>query len=158
MHHRRALRFAFAALAAGGVLAAFAMLAIAAPNVAQRSAAGSVYCLPSEKANRKTQLEQAKSVNAAAAASEGNAAVAAANSRNAVNDLVVRQAKAKKAYFKTHRSVTSRARFLTAQHKALANAKSALAAAITAYGAAQRAATAARTAQVSAQAAYDQCN
>jgi hypothetical protein len=141
-----------------GLVASFAMLAVAAPNVAHRGASAAVYCLKSEKSNRKQQLDQAKNANADAATSAARSSALATKLRKSYNALVVSQAKAKNAYWKTHRAPKARAAFLAAQRKALTKAKTSLAAALRASVAAQQAAASARTAQVTAQAAYDQCS
>jgi hypothetical protein len=158
MPRRRTLRLVFAALGAVGLVASFAMLAVAAPSVAHRGATAAVYCLPSEKASRKQHLDQAKSVSASAATAATRAAALVTKLRKAVAALVKRQANAKKAYWKTHKSARPRGTFLGAQAKALKKAKTSLANAVSASSAAQQAAARARTAQVTAQAAYDQCS
>jgi hypothetical protein len=158
MNRRPKLRLVLAALGVAGVVASFSMLAVAAPNVAHRGASAAVYCLKTDKANRKQQLDQAKSVSASAADSAAQAAVAVTKARKTVTALVRAQAKAKTAYWKTHRAAKARATFLAAQAKVLKKAKSSLAADVSASAAAQRAASNARAAQATAQAAYDQCS
>jgi len=158
VNRRPKLRLVLAALGVAGVVASFAMLAVAAPTVVHRGASAAVYCLKSEKANRKQQLDQAKSVSASAAVGAGRAATVVAKLRKSVTRLVLAQAKAKKTYWKTHRAAKARATFLAAQAKALKKAKASLAAKVAASVAAQQAAARARTAQVTAQAAYGQCS
>jgi hypothetical protein len=158
VNRRPRLRLVLAALGVAGVVGSFAMLAVAAPTVAHRGASAAVYCLTSEKANRKQQLDQAKSVSASAAVAAGRAATVVTRLRKSVSALVLAQAKAKKTYWKTHRAAKARATFLAAQAKALKKAKASLAAAVAASARAQRSAASARTAQVTAQAAYDQCS
>ena len=168
VNRRPKLRLVLAALGVAGVVASFAMLAVAAPTVVHRGASAAVYCLKSEKANRKQQLDQAKSVSASAAVAADRAATVVAKLRKSVTRLVLAQAKAKKTYWKTHRAAKgraakaraakARATFLAAQAKALKKAKASLAAKVAASVAAQQAAASARTAQVTAQAAYGQCS
>jgi hypothetical protein len=158
VHRRPTLRLVLAALGVAGLVASFAMLAAAAPNVAHRGASAAVYCVKSEKSNRKQQLDQAKSASADAGAAATTANALVTRLRKSYDALVVSQAKAKKTYWKTHRAAKARATFLAAQKKALTKAKTSLTAALRTSAAAQQAAASARTAQVTAQAAYDQCS
>src|SRR5260370_42042513 len=109
------LRLGVALLAAAGVVGSFAVLAIAAPDLSHRGAAAAVYCFPKDKAGRKAALATAK-----AAASDADAAAQAADAtvtktRKTLTNLVASQAKAKAAYWKTHRQAKLRAAFLAAQ-------------------------------------------
>jgi hypothetical protein len=151
------LKLVFAALGAAGVMASFTMLAVAAPGVVHRGASAAVYCLPSEKANRKAQLDRAKSVTASATTSAARAAAVVKKVKKSLADLTGRQTRAKRAYFKTHHSTRARAKFVAAQHKALLKVKASLKAATLASATAQRTLTRARAAQAAAQAAFNQC-
>ncbi|MDX6475562.1 MAG: hypothetical protein QOH95_1073 [Gaiellaceae bacterium] len=133
------------------------MLAVAAPGVSHRGASAAVYCVPSEKANRKAQLDRAKSVTATASGSAARAAALVKKVRKTLAGLPKLQAKAKKAYFKKHHSAKARAKFVKAQHKTLAKVKASLKVDIARSTTAQRNLARARAAQAAAQASFSQC-
>ena len=151
------IRLALAVLGVAGIVSSFAVLATAAPTVAHRGAAAAVYCLKSEKANRKNTLDAAKRAAATATTSAGRRAATVTKARKAAAALAARQAKAKIAYWKTHRSTKLRHAFQISQKKDLARAQSTLKAALRAHAAAKTAAARAQARQRAAQAAYGQC-
>jgi hypothetical protein len=152
------LRLGVAILAGAGVVGSFTVLAVAAPEVEHRGAAAAVYCFPKDKAARKASLDHAKSAASDADAAAQAAAEAVKNARNALTRLVSTQAKARAAYWKTHRQPKQRAAFLAAQMKAQAKLKAMLNAALSAASDANAVATQAHAAEQSAKSAFDRCS
>jgi hypothetical protein len=154
----KTLRLVLALLAAAGVVATLAVLAVAAPAVSHRGAAAATYCFPSDKQDRKAALDSANAAVASAQSLIRTRGAAVTAAKTALKNLVKAQARAKAAYFKKYKGPHKRQLFLKAQRNALAAAEKKIANAQKALAAAQRALAVARQAQVNAQGAFDQCS